>query len=204
MPELNNIQTYEKLKGSDFKPTLERFSKVLNRIGLWNNEIKNAFESFEWKIEDDGYVYSSINAIGSYPTRFSDIKVRPLVVAWTPAIDESFEENWISCDLLIESENIRNHINGYYKDIAFPLVKKLVKEMSIEFYQTGIYFTDEAQDGRDFNGIRTNGNEELWSFDYALIPNKLTELYRDKPYNYGVNKTDNWIESWNLENWKVK
>ncbi len=35
MPELSNIQTYEKIIDADFRPTLEKFSRVLKRIGLW-------------------------------------------------------------------------------------------------------------------------------------------------------------------------
>ena len=76
--------------------------------------------------------------------------------------------------------------------------------MAREFDQTGIYFTDEAQDGEDFDGIRTTDRNKLWNFDYALIPKKLKELYGEKPMNYKLNETDNWIESWNLDNWTEK
>ncbi|WP_055442529.1 hypothetical protein [Lacinutrix himadriensis] len=201
MPELSNIQTYEKLIGNDYKPTLKKFTKVLKQIGVWNAEIKKDFDSLKWKIEDNGFVFFSNSDYGFYKTTFSEIKVRPLIMAWTPAIDKTFKENWISCDLLIESQTINDYKNGKYKDFVFSLVTRLVKEMAKEFNQTGIYFTDEAQDGEDFDGIRTTDKNKLWNFDYALIPNKLKELYGEKPNNYNIKETANWIESWNLENW---
>jgi len=201
MPELSNIQTYEKLNGNDFKPSIKKFKKVLERIGIWNAEIKKGFESLNWKVEDNGFVYFSNSDNGFYKPTFSEIKVRPLIMAWTPAIDDTFKDNWISCDLLIETEMIRDYKSGNYKDFTFSLIKRLVKEMATEFDQTGIYFTDEAQDGEDFDGIRTTDRNKLWNFDYAIIPKKLKELYGEKPMNYKSNETDNWIESWNSDNW---
>jgi len=204
MPEISNIQTYEKLIGNDYKPTLTKFAKVLERIGVWNKEIKESFDSLKWKVEDNGFVYFSNSDIGFYKTKFSKIKVRPLVMAWTPAIDKTFENNWISCDLHIKTETIRDFKNGKYKGQTISIIEKLVNEMATEFDQTGIYFTDEIQDGEDFDGIRTTDRNKLWNFDYALIPKKLKELYGEKPMNYKLNETDNWIESWNLDNWTEK
>ncbi|GGH45560.1 hypothetical protein IA57_04125 [Mangrovimonas yunxiaonensis] len=204
MPELSNIQTYEKLNGNDIKPSVQKFAKVLERIGIWNSDLKEQFESLKWTEEDNGFVYLSNSDFGFYKTNFSEIKVRPLLMAWTPAIDKTFKNNWISCDLLIETETIRNFENGNYKELTFELIKKLVKEMAKEFSETGIYFTDEAQDGEDFDGIRTIDQNKLWNFDYALIPKKLKELYGENPKNYNINETDNWIESWNSDNWNEK
>ncbi|WP_299525520.1 hypothetical protein [Winogradskyella sp.] len=204
MPELSNIQTYEKLNGNNIKPSIKKFTKVLERIGVWNSDLKKQFESLEWKVEDNGFVYFSNSEFGYYKTDFSEINVRPLVMALTPAIDKTFQDNWISCELLIETGTIRNFENGNYNESTFEFIKKLVKEIATEFDQTGIYFTDEAQDGEDFDGIRENNQKKLWNFDYALIPKKIKELYGEKPKNYIINEYDNWIESWNSENWNEK
>lgn len=204
MPELSNIQTYEKLNGYDIKPSIEKFAKILARIGVWNTDIEKQFEALEWKVEDNGFVYLSNSDFGYFKTHFSEIKVRPHLLAWTPEIDKTFKDNWISFDLLIESQTIRNFENGNYKELTYEFIKKLVKEMATEFEETGIYFTDEAQDGEDFDGIRTTDRNKLWNFDYALIPNKLKELYGEKPNNYKIYGTGNWIESWNSDNWNEK
>lgn len=201
MPELSNIQTFEKLNGHDFKPSIEKFIKVLERIGVWNAEIKSDFDALKWKVEDNGFVYFSNSGTVFHKTSFSDIYVRPLIMAWTPAIDETFKNTWISCDLLIETETIWDSKNGKYKESTFEFIKKLVNEMATEFEQTGVYFTNEAQDGEDFDGIRMTDRNKLWSFDYAIIPKKMKELYGEKPSNFSINETDNWIESWNSDNW---
>ena len=46
MPELSNIQTYQKIIGNDFKPTLKKFAELLEQIELWNEEIREAVNSF--------------------------------------------------------------------------------------------------------------------------------------------------------------
>ncbi|MBO9702256.1 MAG: hypothetical protein J7604_18750 [Sporocytophaga sp.] len=183
MPELSNIQTFEKLNGTDYKPTLDRFEAVLRQIGLWNQEIEDEFKSFEWKIEDDGYVYSSITKAGYFSTRYSDVKVRPLLMVHTPALGPSFKDNWICCDLLIETEDLRG---AEYFEKSYDLVESLSFEMFKEFRYTGVYFTDEAQDGQDFDGLRTNDKSKLWKFDYALIPLSLKHLYNDVPITHEV------------------
>jgi hypothetical protein len=199
MPELSNIQTFEKLDGSDYKPTLDRFESVLRRIGLWSNEVENEFKGFDWKVEDNGFAYSSITQTGPFMTKFSDVKVRPLVMVYTPAIDPSFKDNWMTCDLLIEAEDLRR---GEYFEKSYDLVEALTYEMFREFKQTGVYFTDEAQDGQDFDGLRTNDKSKLWQFDYALVPLTLRALYNDNPSTHEVIERGNALEIFNRARWK--
>ena len=204
MPELNNIQTYVKLNGNDYSPTLTKFSKVLQQIGIWNNDIEKCFNSFEWKIEDDGFVYASTAQLGFYKTKFSEIKVRPLLMVYTKAHGDSFQNNWICCDLLIESSDLRdNNCAAYYED-GCVFVKQLVTEMARQFNQTGIYFTDEAQDGEDFDGLREKNSSKLWKFDYALIPNKLKEPYSSIPETHKVKENENHNECWYASRWFEK
>src|SRR5688572_30821464 len=169
MPELSNIQTYEKIEGENFRPTLDRFSRVLKNIGLWNTEIQEAFETFKWEIEGNGFVYGTTSYLEPVTSKISEIKIRPLVTGYTPQIDPNFEANWIACDLLIESSEILTY-NSKYKLGVFELVEALVQEMQKEFYQTGIYFTDEGQDSQDFFALIENNKSKLWQFEYALIP----------------------------------
>lgn len=201
MPELSNIQTYEKLTGDNYQPTLDRFIKVLKGIDLWNEEVKKAFDSFEWKVEDNGFIYSSITEVGHLRTKYSDIPVRPLVMVYTPAIDKTFKDNWIICELLIEAERLRSFTTGQFYKQTYPLVKTLAIEMAKEFSQTGIYFTDEAQDGQDFDGLRTLDTEKLWNFDYAIIPFNLENLYSFPTTSHKAERKDNFIEAWDVIRW---
>jgi hypothetical protein len=58
----------------------------------------------------------------------------------------------MGCDLLMKTEDLRNE---RYFEMSYDFVKTLTFEMQREFRQTGIFFTDEVQDGQDFDGIRT-------------------------------------------------
>ena len=204
MPELSNIQTIEKINGLDFKPIIERFSKVLRNVHLWNETIKDAFEKFEWNVEKNGFVYFSTEQLSPIFSKFLNIEVRPLVMAYTPEIDATFNDNWIMCELLIETEKLRNVENGEFYDTTYPFVKFLASEMQKEFTQAGIYFTDEAQDGEDFDGIRNNDLSKLWQFDYALIPLTLENVYRKKPETHYMKNSKNGFETWNMHRWKEK
>jgi len=204
MAELSNIQTFERIDGSNFRPTLDRFCNVLKSIDLWNEEIKSAFDGFEWLVEKNGFVYSSINRHGHFRSKLSQIEIRPLVMGYTTAIDRTFIDNWICCDLLIETAELRDFTDGQFSDPAYDLVELLTLEMQKEFKQTVIYFTDEAQDGSDFDGIRSNDLTKLWQFDYALIPETFANLYSDKPMTHKLKRHDNYFETWNINKWKRK
>ena len=201
MPELSNIQTYEKLNGADYQLILDRFKSVLQRLDLWNNEVKQAFDEFVWKVEDDGFVYSSITQLGHFKTKFSDILVRPLVMVYTPVIDKTNTDNWIACDLLIEAEKLRSFETGNYHKTTYDFVKALTLEMHKEFKQTGIYFTDEAQDGQDFDGFRNINKEKLWQFDYAIIPLTLQKTYSSPPLTHKIIHHNNYLEAWYIDRW---
>jgi hypothetical protein len=69
-------------------------------------------------------------------------------------------------------------------------------ELHQEFQESGIYFTDEAQDGNDFNGIRTNNFSLLWNFYAALIPNTLKKKYVNVPSNFQIIAGDEVIKAW--------
>jgi hypothetical protein len=204
MAELSNIQVYEKIDDSNFRPILDRFCNVLKSIDLWNGEIKTAFDNFEWKVEDSCFVYSSITQLGHFASKLSSVKMRPLVMVYTPAIDATFKGNWICCELLIETEELRNFTDGQFHSHTYDLVKALAFEMQKEFKQTGIYFTDEVQDGSDFDGIRRNDLTKLWRFDYALIPKTLDNLYSKKPVTHNIKRHENYFETWYIDRWKEK
>jgi hypothetical protein len=202
MPELSNIQTFEKLVGTEYRPTIDRFSNVLKSIDLWNKEIQYAFDSFEWKIASDGFVYSSLMDLDYYVSKLSGTKIRPLVMIYTPALNSTFKENWMCCDLLIEAEELRSFETGQFHHYTYDLVESLTLEMRKEFKETGIYFTDEAQDKDDFDAIRCNDSTKLWHFDYALIPENMEFIYSKPPATHKVNRLDNYFESWYIDRWK--
>jgi hypothetical protein len=201
MPELSCIQTYEKTVGNNYKPTLDRFAIVLKKIGLWNDEINKAFDNFEWQVEDNGFVYSTGINLKHFETKLSNIKIRPLVMCFTTKIDNSFKDSWICCELLIATNDIQNFGQVKFYDDTYDFVKTLVFEMQRVFIQTGVYFTNEGQDGSDFDGIRCDDKTQLWQFDYALIPNSLINLYTILPSTHHLIKHEGFFEAWRIDIW---
>ncbi len=203
MPELSNIQTYEQIIGRDFSPALAKFERVLKNIGAWDSATEKAFGEFNWDQDSNGFVYSSLMGLNRRTTKYSGVPIRPLVMIMTPQIDSTFNHNWISFDLLIETEElIDSNSAGAYKDYTFGLVESLAAEMAYEFTDTGIYFTNEAQDGEAFDGLRTKNHLKLWEFDYALIPIKLSDTYMQIPKAFSSQEHSASIELWDNTRWR--
>jgi hypothetical protein len=102
------------------------------------------------------------------------------------------------CDLLIKTEDLRNE---RYFDTSYDFVKTLTFEMHNEFKQTGIYFADEAQDGEDFDGLRTRDKLKLWKFDYAVIPLTLKNFYSEIPSTHLIIDRGDFLEAYFKERW---
>jgi hypothetical protein len=201
MPDVYNIQTFEKIEGSNYEPTLTRFCKILQKIGLWNEEIKHAFDNFQWKVEPSGYVYSTITQLEYFEVQALKIKVKPLVMIYTPALGPTFKDNWICCELLIKARDLWSFENEQYFPGALRLVKSLAIQMQKEFSQAAIYFTDEEQDEEEFHAFRSNSQRNLWQFDYAMIPLAQAELYANIPKTHKLKKHKNYLEAWDVEKW---
>ena len=123
-------------------------------------------------------------------------------MAYTPAIDKTFKANWMVCELLIQTGDIQKSFK--YSEETFPLIENLVKEFTMEFSETGIYFTDEAQDGQDFEGIRTNNKKKIWQFDYAVIPISLESIYMPNSKIHKIKRHNLFFEAWYINKWKTK
>jgi len=201
MPELSSLQTYMKIREENLKPTLDKISAVLKRIELWNEEIENILEVFQWEVEDNGFIYSSGSKLGYYQTKYGKVLVRPLIMIYTKAIDKSFEEHWITFQLLIKTQDLRDNKTEEYSNTAFVAIELLANEIYKDFTETGVYFTDEAQDGVDFDGLRLSDSSKLWNFDYAIIPKKLFHQYSKRPNDYKFIEYMEHAESWNYNIW---
>ena len=72
-----------------------------------------------------------------------------------------------------------------------------MESCSALFPQAAIYFTDEIQDGRPFDGLVEGKLENLWSFDLAIIPESLTHLYANPLKDYVMSYSNSQLYSRN-------
>jgi len=201
MPELSNIQTFIELKDKDYSSVLEPFKQVLINLEAWNEQTERAFKNPDWR-DEDGFVYSELMNLEERTTKYSGIKIRPLVHVWTPKVDPTLKSNWVSCDLLIETDElIANYTTGEFREYTFDFIEQLTFEMTSNF-GTPTFFTNEADDGEPSEGLRTNNPKKLWSFDYALIPFELKSIYSTPPNTHQIRTNGQFLGCWNIKLWK--
>ncbi len=201
MPELSNIQTFIEIQGEDYLPSTKQFKQVLINLDAWDQLTEKAFSNPNWK-NDNGYVSSELMNLQPRRTKYSNVRLRPLLRVVTPAIDSSLKSNWISYDLLIEtSELMEDYVNGKFQEQTFNLVEQLTLAMA-SMFGTATYFTNEADDGEPSNGLRTNNPGQLWKFDYALIPPELSNLYITPPKSHLTRSNEQFTECWKAKLWR--
>lgn len=185
MPEYSHIQTYIKCNEENFKENLLKLKLLLKEIGFNDNYILENCENIEWVEEENGFIYTGcgFNCVKFDYYGFS-LKLRPLVLGWTPRISDDIKESWLELELLFESEEISwDYGNGRLKDGIKEQIVSYMITFSKYFNETGTYFTDEVTDGMPWKSL-TNIGGYTWAFDIAIIPSCLEYLYSDMPTEF--------------------
>ena len=202
MPALSNIQTYVSTSQKSYQSELLRFQRVLISLGIWNHNIELGFKEFEWvEEEDNGFVYSSLIRLNYVHNSKLAYAARPLAMV-QPVNDAS---SWFCFELLSIAEDqveVNQSTNTfYYKNNVLEFVRKLAHAFHEEFKETGTYFTDEAQDGIDFEGLTQKDSSKLWNFDFAIIPNTLKGIYSEVPETHKIIEYQDYFEAYYFEKW---
>ena len=207
MPEYSHIQSYVKCNKDNFAFVLSRFVSVLSKIGFNEMFLADSFYGLEWEICDNGFMYVGSN---TKPLRIdllgTSLNVRPYVMGWTPEVIKQISEPWLEISLLFETEEI---ITDYRTlqlkdDVKNPIWNTMVL-ISKHFNETGTYLTDEVTDGRPWEAL-LGCNNDIWSFDAAIIPPSIAPNYNKLPKNYINKKVNETIylvnrDVWSKEPW---
>ncbi len=178
MPEYSQIQTYIKYNEETFNEVLIKARDLFLEFGINKNLLDNWIKDISWKVEDNGFVYTGCNfkpqKINCLNTDI-ELQICPLISGFLP------EEFYyvVKIELLFHTDEIEySRTNKLTKEIGQIIWKSLNKFWDY-FKETGIYFTDEAQDGRALDTIHSNNSKDLYEFDLAIIPNKYEKLYEN-------------------------
>ncbi|MCB2377606.1 hypothetical protein LGH70_08430 [Hymenobacter sp. BT635] len=211
MSQFDNIETYEKLIGTDYKPPLERFSRVLLRLGVAADEVQRAFDGFEWDMTDDlfdtGIVYAWGWEIADFKLEGSEITISPFVMGYTPTIDAAVADNWFHCGFRIDTDQLipqyiwGGHVPWHYPAEAQQLITTLARAMHQEFEQATIYFTDISQETDLTDAVMKNDTGKRWRFNYALFPLEPLNLYMPIPASHAGRFSGGCFEAWNRNTW---
>jgi hypothetical protein len=156
----------------------------LRRIGIHDDEVNNRVELIDLKPDADRNLSTSLMDSNLYSINYTSFKVRPHVIIYERGLDETFKDHWVSIELLIQAEDLYDQKTNKVNVNAQVEIKRLMLELQREFQESAIYFTDEAQEGIDFDGIRMNDSSLLWNFDAALIPHSMKEQYDNPPSQF--------------------
>jgi len=189
MPAYHQLQTYKILE-ADQKVVIEKYTQVLKNVGCWNGDIQKHFDNFSWKIEDNGFVYTGIQKEWQR-FKINDVEfcAAPHVLGWTPQGNPKLKSNYLELGLLFQSADLEEDFPSqivYRKGLEEGFLK-IMFEFAKLFPDSGIYLTDEVQDGEPWDGLLENDERKLWNFDMALISENFIKYYRIAPETHSEN-----------------
>lgn len=161
---------------------------MLNSLAL---DSKYFTTELEWEFSDDGNMYVGG---GDYTQLFDNnsyqLHIRPFVMGWTPEVINELQEPWLEVSLLFWTEEIQfDSSTGQLKDEHKSLIWTLMEQFSEHFKESGVYFTNEATDGRPWEALVCGIQENIWAFDAVILPTHLFDVYRGSPKEM-FNKTN--------------
>lgn len=208
MPELHRLQTCIPLSGADFAPVLARFANVLRELGVWNADVQAAFARFHLTPSPAGMfpggIYSTVSELAHYHSPQFPVAIRPHVTVWNEAVLPELPGIELELTLLLETTalTVAEHDQYHYRPGIQTAVQRLARRLHAAFPHTGIYFTDEAQDGRDISALRDDEPDELWQFDYALLPTAVAARYPPAPATHHTGADPGYVEAWYTGRWR--
>ncbi|MFU1796243.1 hypothetical protein ACM1RC_20465 [Paenibacillus azoreducens] len=171
MPEYSQIQTYIKCDQSNIKEIMHDFINTLNECGIKDAQIISAFSGLEWEMDEDG----SMDVSGGEVTKELVIggqllHIRPFVMGWTSKTIQELQQSWLEISLLFWTEEIiQCQFDYVLREEHRSVIWKLMQEFSHFPNQSGVYFTNEATDGRPWEALVQNELDNIWMFDAAII-----------------------------------
>ncbi|RTQ44711.1 hypothetical protein EJV47_27345 [Hymenobacter gummosus] len=203
MPELHRLQLRLPVPDDGFEPVLTRFAGVLRGLGIWPAEVQQAFAGFHLRPAADGCIYSTAAGLDYYFSPLFPAPLRPHVWVWNAAVVPELPGIELDLALLVETAALTliEHDRYHYRPGVQAAAQALARRLHAAFPQAGIYFTDEAQAGVDFDGLRYDDPAQLWQFDYALLPPAVAARYPAPPPTHRLDAGPAYAEAWYAARW---
>ncbi|WP_256761283.1 hypothetical protein [Cohnella sp. WQ 127256] len=156
------------------------FINALNDCGIKDAEIISVFSGLEWEIDEDGSMYVS----GGEETKElmiagQRLHIRPFVMGWTSKSIKELQQPWLEVSLLLWTEEIVQYYFDYVlREEHRSVIWKLMNAFSHFPNQSGVYFTNDATDGRPWEALIQNDLDNLWMFDAAIINKENKNYYQ--------------------------
>jgi hypothetical protein len=185
LAKYEQIQTYARyINKENFQRVLQSYRQLLLQIGLSNYDVNKWISGITRSVDDFGINYIETNYISHNMILEMDLcrmNVCVSILIWTNETISYLKEPWVEILLRIKPEE---QINEEYESELENIIWEIMSIISGEFQETGVYGTNEMQDGEAFIGLAANLKEKLWAFNRAIIPHHHHLHYQNMPEDF--------------------
>ena len=190
MPSYHQIETYIQLELlTDFPFQIEKFSNLLQKIGVMNQENRDWLETISWQESENGFVYAVDSGNVQIKSLESLLTVRPAFLGLTAGDIAELKKVWISFQLLFLSHEVDDYTDSSvirYKKDASQTVIRIMQVCAQTFLNENIFFTHEAQDGVPWDGQMENDQKKMWQFELGSVPLSFLPMTKKPNENFHV------------------
>ncbi|WP_077845561.1 hypothetical protein [Clostridium puniceum] len=174
MPEYSQLETFIKYNKFTFRNDLEKINAFFCELGFNQGLMNNWIKEIDWKVEDNGFVYTGCNLDANIITfeNSPEIHIRPIILGMSKEIFNDLKDDILIIEILFYTEEIYDFCKKRYKEWFLSVTNNIVVILKKYFFEFGIYLTDEASDMKPLNGFVFDDWSEILMFDLAVIPDK--------------------------------
>ena len=204
MPEYHQIETYVDFAVS-LDESLDRCKQVFATLGWTDPSIGRWLDAVSWDVAEDGIVYSGANGphiqvvVGKQP-----LDVRLMLLGWTPQIIPRLDSPCIELAILFDTATIQD-LSAWpevrYKANVGLAVWQLMEQLSRQVMDYGVFFTDEAQDGKAWRELVQDDGREPWEFELAIVSQKFKARFLPVAGPYVAREMANQLWLGRLSSW---
>lgn len=183
MAEFHNLQCYAVLDSRSFPDVVSRFGAVLRACGVRDARVEEFLRTLAPERWEEGFSFTGHHAWVEFASAEFPLRAAPHVLGYTPDAFPGQDRRWLEVGLLFETEELQtgsSFSTREYKPGLGSAIWNLMKHFGPAFGDIGVFFTDEAQDGRPLQGI-LDETSSRWEFDLAWIPEKNARLFLPIP-----------------------
>lgn len=203
MPEISQIQTCVPFDAEGISARMEAFGTWLAGYG-GPPQLATTLQRMEWRFDDDGYLDAGLDDFSiSAGTGTARLTAQPGITGFSPRYLPELDAPWVEFSLAMDTESLCDPETGRYRDRYFqPLLDLMLGLFEISG-ESGVYFTNEWDDGEAWLGVIDGDAERAWQFDIGVIPRSLLTTYQELAPGFAVYPHNKALVLVNLDTWEA-
>jgi hypothetical protein len=187
MPASIQIQTYATCDRRTFGDVLQRYCKVLERLGCNDLQLFAWFAQINWPTSEDdsfGDIYASSFELAPANRRTltcAGIDVSLYTQPGVPSLE--ILPTWVGFNILFDAASLRKEHTSIYRTEVGTLLWQSMCELESTFREIGVYLTDEWQYNLAWRALAEKVGDP-WAFDLAIFPREQAERFSSVPAGF--------------------